>query len=57
MTTTSIRLDTDLVDKVTIMAKALNRTAQNKLSTGLELAKLWKTTPIYSINLLKKPLF
>jgi hypothetical protein len=45
MTTTSIRLDTDLVDKVTIMAKALNRKAPKQIEHWVRIGEMMEDNP------------
>jgi hypothetical protein len=45
MSTVSIRLDQDLVDKATIMAKALNRTAPKQIEHWAKIGKIMEDNP------------
>jgi hypothetical protein len=45
MATASIRLDQDLVDKATIMAKALNRTAPKQIEHWAKIGEMMEDNP------------
>lgn len=45
MATASIRLDSDLVDKATIMAKALNRTAPKQIEHWAKIGEMMEDNP------------
>jgi len=45
MATSSIRLDCDLVDKATIMAKATHRTTPKQIEHWAEIGKLMEDNP------------
>ncbi len=45
MATTSIRLDQDLINKATIMAKALNRTAPKQIEHWAKIGKIMEDNP------------
>lgn len=45
MATASIRLDRDLVDKATIMAKALNRTAPKQIEHWAKIGEMMEDNP------------
>lgn len=45
MATTSIRLDQDLINKATIMAKALNRTAPKQIEHWAKIGKIMEENP------------
>ena len=56
MTTTSIRLDQELIDKATIDAKALHRTLPEQIEHWANIGKTMETTRICLMHLLNKPL-
>ncbi len=45
MSTTSIRLDQELVEKATIMAKALNRTPPKQIEHWAKIGKIMEDNP------------
>jgi len=45
MATTSIRLDQDLIDKATIMAKALNRTPPKQIEHWAKIGEIMEDNP------------
>ena len=45
MATTSIRLDKELIDKATIMAKALNRTPPKQIEHWAKIGKMMEQNP------------
>ena len=45
MTTASIRLDQDLVDKAAIMAKALNRTTPKQIEHWAKVGEMMEANP------------
>jgi|TARA_B110000116_G_scaffold261994_1_gene266806 predicted transcriptional regulator len=45
MATSSIRLDKDLVDKATIMARALNRTPPKQIEHWAKIGKIMEDNP------------
>ena len=45
MTTTSIRLDQELVEKATIMAKALNRTPPKQIEHWAKIGEIMEDNP------------
>lgn len=45
MATTSIRLDQDLIDKATIMAKALNRTPPKQIEHWAKIGEMMEDNP------------
>ncbi|RUO44144.1 hypothetical protein CWE15_02970 [Aliidiomarina taiwanensis] len=45
MATTSIRLDKELIDKATIMAKALNRTPPKQIEHWAKIGKIMEQNP------------
>ena len=45
MATTSIRLDQDLIDKATIMARALNRTLPKQIEHWAKIGKIMEDNP------------
>jgi len=45
MATTSVRLDQDLIDKATIMAKALNRTPPKQIEHWATIGEIMEDTP------------
>ena len=45
MSTASIRLDQDLVDKAAIMAKALNRTTPNQIEHSAKTGEMMEDNP------------
>ncbi|PCJ11517.1 MAG: hypothetical protein COB04_18970 [Gammaproteobacteria bacterium] len=45
MSTSSIRLDQELVEKATIMAKALNRTAPKQIEHWAKIGKMMEDNP------------
>lgn len=49
MATVSIRLDQDLVDKATIMAKALNRTAPKQIEHWAKIGALMEDNPRFTL--------
>jgi len=56
MATTSLRLDKELVDKATIMAKALNRTPSKQIEHWAEIGEMMEDIPTYPTSLSGKPL-
>ncbi len=45
MATTSVRLDQDLIDKATIMAKALNRTPPKQIEHWAKIGEIMEDNP------------
>ncbi len=45
MTTTSIRLDQDLIEKATIMAKAFNRTTPKQIEFWAKIGEIMEDNP------------
>jgi predicted transcriptional regulator len=45
MTTNSIRLDQDLIERATIMAKALNRTAPKQIEHWAKIGEMMEDNP------------
>ena len=45
MATTSVRLDQDLIDKATIMARALNRTPPKQIEHWAKIGKIMEDNP------------
>ena len=45
MATTSVRLDQDLIDKATIMAKALNRTTPKQIEHWAKIGEIMEDNP------------
>lgn len=54
MATTSIRLDQDLIDKATIMAKALNRTTPKQIEHWAKIGKIMEDNPDLSYVFVKQ---
>jgi hypothetical protein len=54
MSTASIRLDQDLVDKAAIMAKALNRTTPKQIEHWAKIGKIMEDNPDLPYELVKQ---
>ena len=54
MATASIRLDQDLIDKATIMAKALNRTPPKQIEHWAKIGKMMEDNPDLSYEFVKQ---
>ena len=56
MATTSIRLDQDLIDKATIMARALNRTPPKQIEHWAKIGKIMEDNPDLPYEFVKQAL-
>ena len=54
MATTSVRLDQDLIDKATIMAKALNRTPPKQIEHWAKIGEIMEDNPDLPYEFVKK---
>jgi len=54
MATTSVRLDQDLIDKATIMAKALNRTPPKQIEHWAKIGEMMEDNPDLSYEFVKQ---
>lgn len=54
MATASVRLDQDLVDKATIMAKALNRTMPKQIEHWAKIGEIMEDNPELSYEFVKQ---
>ena len=54
MATMSIRLDQDLIDKATIMARALNRTTPKQIEHWAKIGKIMEDNPDLSYVFVKQ---
>ncbi len=54
MTTSSIRLDHGLIEKATIMAKALNRTAPKQIEHWAKIGKMMEDNPDLSYEFVRQ---
>ncbi|PSL10934.1 ParD-like antitoxin of type II ParDE toxin-antitoxin system [Marinobacterium halophilum] len=54
MATTSVRLDQDLVEKATIMGKALNRTTPKQIEHWAKIGKIMEDNPDFSYDFVKQ---
>ena len=54
MATASIRLDQDLIDKATIMAKALNRTPPKQIEHWAKIGEMMEDNPDLSYEFVKQ---
>ena len=54
MATASVRLDQDLIDKATIMAKALSRTAPKQIEHWAKIGEMMEDNPDLSYEFVKQ---